>query len=136
MSKHRPFALSAVSIRNHRTGRSWDSPRPVKVFVDSGATMTVISPKALADIRLKTGDPTLVHARVNTVNGERDAYAMKNVSLCLGRSCMKGSVLVMDGISTDILVGSDFLSKAKCKVDFERSGMKCKGGKLKFRMER
>lgn len=133
--KHKPFATARVAVRNNQTGRAWQSPKPMKVFVDSGASITILPPSALPVLKQKTGGFDMIPARVQTANGMKDAFALKDVSLCLDGSCFRGNVLVTDGINGDVLIGSDFLTKAGCTVDFKKKSMKCKGGRLRFKME-
>ena len=133
--KHKPFATARLTIRNNQTGYGWRSPKPMKVFVDSGASITLLPPSALPVLKQKTGGFDMMPARIQTANGMKEAFALKDVSLCLEKSCFRGNVLITDGINGDVLVGSDFLTKAGCSVDFKKKVMKCKGGQLKFRME-
>ena len=135
MSKFKPFASSRVTIKNHRTGKSWQSPKPMKVFVDSGSTITILPPAALPLIQQKTGQYDIIHARINTANGVKDAVALEDVSFCLKDSCFRGNVLITDGIAGDVLLGTDFLAKAGCSMDFKRKKMKCKGGNIPFKLE-
>ena len=135
MSKHKPFATARLTIRNNQTGYGWRSPKPMKVFVDSGASITILPPSALAVLKQKTGGFDMIPARIQTANGMKEALALRDVSLCLEKSCFRGNVLITDGINGDVLVGSDFLTKAGCSVDFKRKRMRCKGGMLRFRME-
>jgi hypothetical protein len=107
----------------------------MKVFVDSGSTITILPPSALSVLRESTGHFVTAPARIQTANGIKEAMALKDVSLCLEASCFRGDVVVTDGINGDVLIGSDFLTKAHCTVDFKKKTMKCKGGMLRFRME-
>lgn len=131
----KPFAIARVFVRNPRTGFSWKSPKTVKAFIDSGASMSIITPNTLSVLKEKTGAFDSVPVKAQTVNGEKEATALRNVSFCLNKVCVKGNVLVTDGISGDILIGSDFLSRARCKLDFDKHSMKCKGRSIKFKME-
>lgn len=133
--KHKPFATARLTVKNNRTGYGWRSPKSMKVFVDSGASITILPPSALPVLKLKTGAFDMIPARIQTANGVKDAMALKDVSLCLDESCFRGNVLITDGINGDVLIGSDFLTKAGCTVDFKKKTMKCKGGTLRFRME-
>lgn len=133
--KHKPFATARLTVRNNQTGYGWRSPKPMKVFVDSGASITILPPSALPVLKSKTGSFDIMPASIQTANGTKEAVALKDVSLCLDASCFRGNVLVTDGINGDVLVGSDFLTKAGCSVDFRRKTMRCKGGTLRFRME-
>lgn len=134
-AKHKPFATARLTVRNNQTGFGWRSPKPMKVFVDSGASITILPPSALPILKQKTGSFDIIPARIQTANGVKDAMALKDVSLCLDESCFRGNVLITDGINGDVLIGSDFLTKAGCIVDFKKKTMKCKGGTLRFRME-
>jgi len=131
----KPFALARISIRNHKTGVSWTSPKPMRAFVDSGSTHTIFPLNSIAFLKSKLGDLEMVPAKIETIGGQKDASFLKGVSFCLNKACVKGDVLVTDGISGDILVGSDFLTKAKCKMDFEKKLMRCGDRDLKFRVE-
>jgi hypothetical protein len=133
--KHKPFAAAHLTVRNNQTGKNWKSPKRMRVFVDSGASITILPPSALPVIRDQIGNFDMVPARIQTANGVKEAVAMRDVSLCLDESCFRGNVLITDGIDGDVLIGSDFLTKAGCTVDFKKKTMKCKGGTLRFRME-
>jgi len=133
--KHKPFATAHLTVRNNQTGQGWRSPKRMKVFVDSGSTITILPPSALPVLKMKTGNFDMMPARIQTANGVKEAIAMKDVSLCLDGSCFRGNVLVTDGINGDVLIGSDFLTKAGCTMDFKKKTMKCKGGTLRFKME-
>lgn len=134
-NRHKPFAIARLTIRNNQTGHEWRSPKPMRVFVDSGSTITILPPSALPVLRRYTGEFSAVPGRIQTANGVKDAMALKDVSVCLEASCFRGDVVITDGINGDVLVGSDFLSKARCAVDFRKKTMKCRGGRIRFRME-
>jgi len=134
-SRYKPFATAKIAIRNNETDRAWQTPKPMKVFVDSGSTITILPPSALPVLEKKTGPFSKVAVRMQTANGVKEAIALKDVSFCLEKSCFRGNVLISDGIQGDVLIGSDFLTKAGCEVDFKRKTMKCKGSQIRFRME-
>jgi hypothetical protein len=134
-NKFKPFATARLTVKNNRTGFGWRSPRDMKVFVDSGASITILPPEALPMLKKKTGNFDSTPARVNTMNGVKDATALRDATLCLDTACFRGSVLISDGINGDVLIGSDFLTKAKCKLDFKKGTMNCGGKRIRFKME-
>lgn len=133
--KFKPFATAVLTVKNNRTGFGWRSPRDMKVFVDSGASITILPPEAVPVLKEKTGHFDSMPARVQTANGVKDATAIKDATLCLDAVCFRGNVLISDGINGDVLIGSDFLSKAGCKLDFKKGTMKCGGKRIRFKME-
>lgn len=133
--KFKPFAVAKVTVKNHNTGKVFHSPSPMKVFVDTGASITIVPTEALPILKHETGDLETVPTKVQTVNGVKDAIAIKNTTICLDDVCYRGDVLVSDGIAGDVLVGSDLLSSRKCKVDFWKKEITCQGKKIPFSME-
>lgn len=136
MSRFKPFARVDFSITNPKTGSSWKSPRKIKAFLDSGSSISII-PHALADeIKGKTGEFETVPARVETANGEKEAVAVRNARVCLQEVCYRGNVLISGGFTGDMLVGSDFLSRTGCRIDFRTRTLECSGKRIPFTMEK
>jgi hypothetical protein len=137
MSKRRfkPFALATLSVKNNRTGFVFKSPKPMKIFVDTGADHTVLPIQAMPVLRERTGEFESIPAKVETVNGIKDASALKDVSLCLDAICYRGNVIVLDSVDGDVIVGSDLLASKKCSIDFKEKLIKCQGEKIKLKME-
>lgn len=133
--KFKPFAKATVTIRNNRTGFVWRSPKAMKVFVDTGASITVLPFEAVPVLKEKTGPFDVAPARIQTVNGPKEAVALRDVSFCLEAVCYRGDVVVTDGVAGDIMVGSDFLASSKCAVDFGRKRIRCEGKDLPFKLE-
>lgn len=133
--KFKPFATAHLTVKNHRTGEGWRSPKNMKVFVDSGASITILPPEAVPILKQNVGAFDSMPARVQTANGIKDATAIKDATLCLDAVCFRGNVLISDGINGDVLIGSDFLTKAGCKLDFKKKTMTCGGKRIKFKME-
>lgn len=132
----KPFAVSRISIKNNKTGRTHRTAHRVKVFVDSGASISILPEEALSFIEQKTGEFETVPARIQTANGIRDAKAIKDATVCLDEVCFRGNVLVSGDVPGGMLVGTDFLSKAKCRIDFPKKTLTCGGKKLPFQLER
>lgn len=133
--RFKPFAKASVLIKNNRTGFVWKSPKPMKVFVDTGASITVFPAEAMPVLKEKTGPFDVAPARIQTVNGPKDAVALRDVSFCLEAVCYRGDVVVTDGVAGDVMVGSDFLASQKCAVDFSKRRIRCEGRDLPFRLE-
>jgi predicted aspartyl protease len=133
--KFKPFATAKLTVKNNRTGFGWKSPRDMRIFVDSGASITILPPEAVPILKQKAGAFESMTARVQTMNGVKDATAIKDATLCLDAACFRGNVLISDGINGDVLIGSDFLTKAGCKLDFKKKTMVCGGKKIRFQME-
>lgn len=134
--KHKPYAHGKIFIRNNRTGFSYRTKEKVKIFVDSGASITILPPAAHAILEQKTGKFDVSEARMLTANGVRSAKALKDVSFCLNKACFRGNILVSDGFTGDALIGSDFLRKTGCVVDFKKRTLTCAGKRIPFSMER
>jgi predicted aspartyl protease len=136
VSKFKPFARMSLSVKNPRTGAVWKSAGKIRAFLDSGASISIV-PQSLADeIKAKTGEFEIAPAKVETANGQKEATAMKHAKVCLEEVCYRGNVLISGGFMGDMLVGNDFLSRAKCKMDFKARMLNCLGKKIPFTMER
>lgn len=132
--KFKPFATAKLTVKNNRSGQGWKSPKDMRIFVDSGASISILPPEAIPTLK-SMGAFESMPARVQTANGIKEATALKDATLCLDAVCFRGNVLISDGINGDVLIGSDFLSKAGCKLDFKKKTMNCGGRKIKFKME-
>lgn len=131
----KPFAFAKIALINHRTRKVVVSKEKVHVFVDSGASISIL-PKRLEPFFGTVGPFQETDAVVETANGPKEATALKDVTICVQDVCSRGNVLVSDPVPGGLLIGSDFLTRAKCKVDFEKKEMVCGGRKIKFEMVR
>lgn len=136
MSRLKSFASAKISVTNQSTGRGVRSKGRAKVFVDSGATITILPERALKSLEA-TGPLEKSDAQFMTANGVKDAITVHNLSVCVDKVCYKGDILVSDGIEGDILLGTDFLAAKKCKLDFDQKsrGMKCGSKNIPFNLE-
>lgn len=130
----RSFATAKVTIINLSTGETLRSKGKGKVFVDSGATISILPESALGLLET-TGPLQKSKAHFETANGVKEATAVHNVSICVEKICYKGDVLVTNDIPGDLLIGTDFLSAKKCKIDFEAKTMKCGSKDISFNLE-
>jgi hypothetical protein len=133
--RFKPFAKATLRVRNNRTGFVFKSPKPMQIFVDTGADHTVLPSQAMPVLRERTGDFDTVPAKVQTVNGVKDASALKDVSVCLDAICYRGNVVVLDSVGGDVIIGSDFLASKECSIDFKKRRISCKGGKIEFNLK-
>lgn len=131
---NKPFAYARLTIRNNKTGRTVKSEGKAKIFVDSGASISIIPSRHIQALKT-TGDFDVALARIETANGVREATALKDVSLCLDKVCFRGDVVIIEDVPGDILIGTDFLTSARCKVDFAKKTLECKGKKLSFSID-
>ena len=132
----KPFAVAHVSIKNNKTGRTHRTGHKVKIFVDSGASISILPEESREFIEKRTGAFEELDARIQTANGVREAKALKDASVCLDSVCFRGNLLVSGDIPGGLLIGTDFLTQAKCKVDFEKRTLSCGGKTLPFQLER
>ncbi|MGH9389657.1 MAG: retroviral-like aspartic protease family protein [Vicinamibacteria bacterium] len=130
----KPFARERIAVVNHRARKVVVSKEKVPIFVDSGASISIL-PERLRPFFETAGPFKEEKAVVQTANGLKEVVSLKDVTLCVENVCSRGNVLVSDSAPGTLLIGSDFLSRAKCKVDFEKKVMKCGGRKIKFVME-
>jgi hypothetical protein len=130
----RSFATGRVLVLNLTSGRNIRSKGKTKIYVDSGATVTII-PERLLPALEGTGPLEKSAAHFETANGIKEATAIHNVSVCLEKVCYKGDILVTGDIPGDLLIGTDFLSAKKCKIDFEAKTMKCGSKDIPFNLE-
>lgn len=130
----KPFLIEKVKIRNPKTGKSFTSKVPFKTFVDSGANGTMI-PAAALRILDKLGPFKVESTKIVTGNGAIKSLIVKDVEICVGRCCYRTDVSVLPDVPGDLLVGTDFLRKAKVKVDFAKGTLSCNGRPANFTME-
>ena len=133
--RFKPFAKATLRVKNNRTGFVFKSPKPMRIFVDTGADHTVLPTQAMPTLREHTGDFDTVPAKVETVNGVKDAMALKDVSVCLNAICYRGNVVVLDSVNGDVIMGSDFLASRKCSVDFNKKRIVCEGREIRLNLE-
>lgn len=139
--KLRSLSHTSFGIGNPRTKKFFTSNGSVEVFVDSGATISMLkSSPALDEAMSKLGPIKSEKARIHTANGEKEVTRIKNLDLCLsatpkGVVCYRGDILVSDSIPGDLLIGTDFLSSQKCNINFHKRTFKCNEKKLPFKLE-
>ncbi|MGH9391578.1 MAG: retroviral-like aspartic protease family protein [Vicinamibacteria bacterium] len=131
---NKPFASARITIRNNKTGRTVKSRGKAKIFVDSGASISIIPSRHIPALQT-TGGFDVARARIQTANGVRETTALKDVSLCLDKVCFRGDIVVIEDVPGDILIGTDFLQSAKCKIDFSKKTLECGGRKLSFSLD-
>lgn len=135
MSGSKPFATVPISIRLARTRRSWRSRGPVRTMLDSGSSVSILSTSVAQAAQEKLGSVDSFPVKLKTVNGEKPASALRGLTLCLGRTCIRGDLVVTDGFDGDVLIGGDFLLKGRCRIDFARQRLVCGNDRVRFRME-
>jgi len=132
--KFRPMIYAQVRIMNHSNMKGVRSTRKVPVLIDSGASITIL-PESLSPALEKAGPYEEARAIVHTANGSREDRAIKNVSVCVSKVCSKGDAIVSGAGPGMIMIGSDFLARGKCTVDYKSKLLKCNGRTIRFRME-
>lgn len=134
----RPFAQGRIKITNLSTGKSHTTPsKPLAAaFVDSGASSSIL-PMAALDALRGIGPLRITPAKVITGNGVKDVLQVNGVEICLNHCCYRGSVLVTDETPGSMMLGMDFLTQSKAKIDFKKSTMVCgvKPKAVKLRLE-
>lgn len=131
---NRPFTTVRLTIGNPETGKQIRT-KPMKVFLDTGASVTIIPVEALAAIDPIIGPFKASGGRVRTANGIKKVLTLENVKFCIDECCIQGNILVTDQVPGTALIGSDFMKKTKTKVDFGKRLFICNGSKKKMTLE-
>jgi predicted aspartyl protease len=129
----RSIASAVVSFRNGKRGVKGSTRS--KVLVDSGSQVTVIRADVLPGLEKRIGPLSKIRGTMVTANGEVDVTYLKDVKVCLDGACATVNVIAAPKLPGAMLVGTDFLRGADCKVDFKKGDMSCGGRKMKFAME-
>ncbi len=135
-NKKKPFAIAVLTIKSKGTRQAVRSDKAAKIFVDSGASVTVLPERMASTMESKIGAIPSEHINIQTVGGPKAVRKLKDVELCLGHVCAASDVIVTDGSFGDVAIGADFLTRAKCSIDFDKKIMKCGGKTIKFVMEK
>lgn len=135
-NKKKPFATAVITIKNKTSREAVRSNGVAKIFVDSGASVTVLPERMASSLESKMGTIPSEQINIQTVGGPKSVRKLKNVELCLGHVCAASDVIVTDGSFGDLAIGADFLTRAKCTIDFDKQIMKCGGKTIKFTMEK
>jgi len=130
----KPIARVRVRIANRDSKVSLNLKRPLRAYLDTGASVSVLPPSALEALQ-RTGPLQKEDVQIQTMNGLKPATIIKNATLCVNSICFRGEVAIMDVTDGDLMLGSDFLSSAQCVIDFKKKRVKCKKGEFKFHME-
>ena len=133
----KPFAVGRLRIKNRQNGKTIESKKLIRAFVDSGASSSLLPIVALGDLDPAIGPFSVKPAKVVTGNGLKDVLMLENVEICLEQCCYHGDVLVTDETPGDLMLGMDFLTQSKAKIDFENSTLVCGIGQkpVKLKLE-
>jgi predicted aspartyl protease len=131
----RSLSKANVTVQNPKNGRFIRSASKAEVFVDSGATVTMLHPNVAQHLE-RIGPLETSKASIHTANGIKEVTRVKDVNLCLNAVCYHGDIMVSDGIPSDVLIGTDFLSSKKCKINFDKRTFECGKKKLPFALKR
>jgi len=133
----KPFAEGRVRITNRKNGKTFESAKPMRAFIDSGASNSLLPMGSLKELDAMIGPFNAIPARVVTGNGLKDVLMLRDVKICVDHCCYHGDVLVTDETPGDIMLGMDFLSQSKAKIDFDKSTLVCGVGQksVKLRLE-
>lgn len=129
----RPIARSIVSI--HNGANAVKNTVRVPVLVDSGAQATVVNAGHVANLEKMVGPFKKVRGKMRTASGTVEVTYLKNVKICLDDACANVNLIAAPNLPHSLLVGTDFLKGAHCKMDFKKGEMSCGGRKMKFSME-
>lgn len=129
----RSIASAVVSFRNGKRGVK--GAVRSKVLVDSGSQVTVVRADALPSLERRLGPLAKVRGTMVTASGEVEVTYVKGVKVCLDGACAVVNMIAAPRLPGSMLVGTDFLKGANCKVDFKKGSMSCGGKKMRFSME-
>lgn len=129
----RSIASAIVSFSNGKRGVK--SSVRSKVLVDSGSQVTVVRADALPALERRIGPLNKVRGTMVTASGEVEVTYIRDVKVCLDGACATVNVIAAPKLPGSMLVGTDFLRGADCKMDFRKGQMSCGGHKMKFSME-
>jgi hypothetical protein len=133
-----PFAQGRIRITNLSTGKSHTTPvKPLaSALVDSGASSSIL-PLASLEALNGIGPLEITPAKVMTGNGVKEVLQVNGVEVCLDHCCYRGSVLLVEETPGTMMLGMDFLTQSKAKIDFKRGTMVCgvKPKPVKLRLE-
>lgn len=123
----KPFAQGIVWITNLKTGRRIESIGKGHAFVDSGASLSLITEKVFEKMKAETGEIAAKDAKIMTANGWKDVKVVDDVEICMAGCCYRGQVVVSDkdSIPSDLLLGMDWLTQSKASMDFKNSTIRC-----------
>lgn len=133
----KPFAEGRVRITNRKNGKTFESKKPMRAFIDSGASSSLLPMGSLKELDALIGPFDAKPARVVTGNGLKDVLMLRDVKICVDHCCYHGDVLVTDETPGDLMLGMDFLSQSKAKIDFGSSQLVCGIGRkpVKLKLE-
>lgn len=131
----RPFTRSRVSLGNLSTKKTVRDSRRVPVLLDSGSQVTVIRSESVPVIEKMVGPFKKVQGRMATASGEVDVTYLKDVHVCVDDVCATVNVISAPKLPVPVLVGTDFMTSARCSIDFRKNEMRCGKKNLKISME-
>lgn len=121
----KPFAEGKLRITNRKTGKTFEMRNTARAFIDSGASGSLMPMIALKALDKAIGPFSVKAAKVVTGNGQKDVLMLEDVKICVDHCCYHGDILVTDETPGDLMLGMDFLSQSKAKVDFDKSTLVC-----------
>lgn len=119
-----------------RIGGKEHCKRMSTVFVDSGASASVIPVRAIEELQNAIGPFPLHVVKMHTAAGPVDMQMAEDVEICVDKCCSRGKALFSDGMPGDLTLGVDFLQKSPAVMNFVTGKMACglKGKNLPLRI--
>lgn len=121
----KPFASGRIRITNRKTGKTFQTAKPKKAFIDSGASGSIISKATLRKLYSKIGPFQTKPGKVVTGNGIKKIRLLEDVEICIDHCCYGGEVMVTDETPGSIMLGTDFLTQSRTSIDFGKGTMVC-----------
>ena len=117
-------SLMVSGVLRGKGMRKW-----VPVIVDTGAATTLIKYENVKQLKWKLGNSEELY-RLQGPSGERlKVKGVTEIEFEMGNSHFKCFALAVEGLSTECLLGMDFLSQAKAQLCFETGVMTILGAK-------
>lgn len=132
-AKNTPYVRTRIKIGHPRSKKTITSRGRASVLVDTGASVSIVPDGLLPALR-KLGPIETQRVIMHTANGVKEATAVKDLEVCLADICAKVNVTLSSPLPAPLVLGSDFLARSKCAVDFEKGELRC--GKKVLKIER
>ena len=113
-----------------RIGGKETCRRMGKVFVDSGASASVIPRRSLEDLQEKIGPFPVQTVIMHTAAGPTEMEMAEDVEICAEDCCFRGKVLFSDGLPGEMTLGADFFKHSKPVMNFVTGKMACGRGRV------
>ena len=96
----------------------------VRILVDTGAAVTVLSQKVWDEIKMGGAQLEPVTAGTSLVGVQGSPlhlYGTTQQQLCFQGELFSVEMIVADSIMSDVILGRDFLKKYQCTIDLQKS---------------